>query len=67
MSKIKLTSELIEGFVLSYMHSRFDSPSPIPDMHREMWSDACSGHPRIAWAAPRNFAKSTSITHCLIH
>ena len=65
MSKIKLTGELIEGFVLSYLHSRFDEPAPVPDMHREMWADACAGHPRLAWAGPRNSAKSTAITHCL--
>ena len=63
MRKRILTAAIIEGFVGSLLIKKFDSPTPIPDIHREWW-DLCTGHSRfVALAAPRGFAKSTAITH----
>ena len=63
MRKKILTSEIIEGFVGSLLIKKFDSPTAIPDVHKEWW-DVCTSTSRfVALAAPRGFAKSTAITH----
>lgn len=58
-------SAQIAAFVKLFLLSRFDVPVPIAAFHREMWSIATSGVRRIAFAAPRAHAKSTSMTHAL--
>lgn len=58
----KLTPELIEGLANSVFASAYDEPAPTPDCHREWWQMCTSNHKRIAIAAPRAHAKSTSIT-----
>lgn len=60
---MKLTAEMIEAFAGVYLSSRYDSPQPTPDFHRECWGRYCSDHPAAATAAPRNHAKSTGLTH----
>jgi predicted phage terminase large subunit-like protein len=57
------STDAITGFVKSLLLSRYDNPVPIPLFHREMWSYGLSGARRLAFAAPRGHAKSTSITH----
>ena len=59
---IKVTPELIEGFVGSILAKRFDEATAIPDFHKELWSHACSDHRLVAIAAPRGHAKSTAGT-----
>jgi predicted phage terminase large subunit-like protein len=59
---VKLTPELIEGLAKSVFSESFDEPAPTPDCHREWWKLCTSNHPRIAIAAPRAHAKSTSLT-----
>ena len=59
---IQLDKDLIEGFQKVYLLGRFDDESGTPDFHREMWQMACSEHKKVAWAAPRGHAKSTSMT-----
>lgn len=59
---VKLTAELIEGFVGSVLLQNFDSPAPIPDFHRELWGYCCSDKPLVAVAAPRGHAKSTAVS-----
>ncbi len=61
-SKVKLTAEDIEGFVNLFLLKDFDGPTAIPECHREWWDMCCSSHKFVAIAAPRNHAKSTSIT-----
>jgi len=61
-----LTSEIIEGFVGSILHPKFDDPAPIPDCHREWWEICTSPVKYAAIAAPRGFAKSTAITHSYV-
>jgi predicted phage terminase large subunit-like protein len=59
---IKLTPEVIEGFVKTLLWKSFDEPSPTPEFHRELWELCCSDHPLIAIGAPRGHAKSTAIS-----
>ena len=59
---MKLTPDVIEGFVKSVLIQSFDKPSPIPDFHRELWELCCSDNPLVAIAAPRGHAKSTAIS-----
>lgn len=50
----------------SCLMSRFDTPAPIPDCHREWWELCTSPARYVAIAAPRGHAKSTAITHSYI-
>lgn len=59
-----LTAELIEGFVASVLSKNFNGGLPTPDFHREVWDYCTNKHRFVAIAAPRGFAKSTSVTHC---
>lgn len=59
---MKVTSEVVEGFVKSLLLNRFDDAASIPQCHREWWELCCSDHKYVAIAAPRGFAKSTAIT-----
>ena len=63
---MKLDSEAIEGLTVGLLAAKYDNPKPIPDVHRELWVEFCSDHPKIADAAPRGHAKSTAITHAAI-
>lgn len=60
--KIKLTAEVIEGFVGSVLANRYDSATAIPEFHKELWQLACSDNKFVAIAAPRGHAKSTAGT-----
>ena len=51
--KIKLTSEIIKGFVGTCLVKRFDDASQIPKVHEEMWDLCCSDNRFVAIAAPR--------------
>lgn len=65
-TKINSYSETqLYNFVKAFLLSRYDKPVEIPKFHREMWRIVSEGHKRIAFAAPRGHAKSTSITHAL--
>lgn len=59
---MKLNSELILGFALSVLSSRYDEPAKTPDCHIEWWDACTSDHKFVAIAAPRSHAKSTGIT-----
>jgi predicted phage terminase large subunit-like protein len=59
---VKVTAEVVEGFVKSLLLPKFDGAAEIPDCHREWWSLCCSTNKYVAIAAPRGFAKSTAIT-----
>jgi len=60
--KVKLTTDVIKGFVGSCLVKRFDGASQIPAFHEEMWDLCCSDNKFVALAAPRGHAKSTSIS-----
>lgn len=59
---MSLDAKTIEGFTGSVLARGFDTPRPIPDFHREMWTMCTSDTPKVAIAAPRGHAKSTAIT-----
>ena len=61
-----LTPALLKGFTEKILLAGYDEPAPIPDCHMDFWSYACSEHRRVAIAAPRGHAKSTSITHAYV-
>ena len=50
---MKITSQVIEGFVGSCLLKGFDGSSKIPEFHKEMWDMCCSTYPFVAIAAPR--------------
>ena len=60
---VQITAELIESFSGLYLSSRYDSPQPTPQFHRECWKRYCSPVLAAATAAPRKHAKSTALTH----
>ena len=60
--KIKVTADVIKGFVGTCLIKRFDEASMIPKFHEEMWELCCSDNRFVAIAAPRGHAKSTSIS-----
>ena len=57
-----LSAEVIEGFATSLLAKKYDGQSKTPDCHRHWWKLACDPHPLLAIAAPRQHAKSTSIS-----
>jgi predicted phage terminase large subunit-like protein len=59
---VRLTSQIIEGFVGSVLAKRFEGATSSPAFHRELWEYACSKHKFVAIAAPRGHAKSTAGT-----
>lgn len=61
-STVPLTAELVEAFVLHYLHSKYDDPAPTPSFHREIWRNDCSPDPQVLSIAPRGHAKSTAHT-----
>jgi len=62
MKPIKLTKEVIEGFVNSCLRKKFDGSLETPEFHRELWDIFCSNEKYVAIAAPRAHAKSTAGT-----
>lgn len=59
---MKLTPEIIGGFVGSVLAPRFESATATPDFHKELWGYACADSQYVAIAAPRGHAKSTAGT-----
>lgn len=59
---MKLTSDVVAGFVGSVLSKRFDGTTESPAFHHELWEYACSPVKHVAIAAPRGHAKSTAGT-----
>lgn len=62
MDKVTLTAKLIEAFAGVFLSPRYDNLAPTPQFHRECWELYCSNESRVAIAAPREHAKSTTLT-----
>lgn len=60
--EVKLSAEVIEGFVKSLLWNSFSGPTTIPQFHRDLWELCCSDAPLVAIAAPRGHAKSTAVS-----
>lgn len=63
---MKLTADVIEGFVGSCLAKSFHHPVASPECHKEWWELCCSDDKYIAIAAPRGHAKSTAITFAYV-
>jgi len=59
---IRLQADAVRTFSELYLVDKYDGRTEIPAIHDEWWGLCCSGYPRVAIAAPRGHAKSTSIT-----
>lgn len=59
---MKITSEIVAGFVGSVLAPTFDQATATPDFHHELWDLCCSNEKYVAIAAPRDHAKSTAVT-----
>lgn len=59
---VKLTKEVLKGFVGSMLAHRFDGAVESPAFHEEAWELCCSPVRQVALAAPRRHAKTTAIT-----
>lgn len=55
-------ADTLKGFTQKYLLNRYDTPKPIPEVHREWWALFLSNYKQVAIAAPRGFAKSTALT-----
>lgn len=59
---MKITSQIVEGFVGSVLAKHFDGAVKTPQFHKELWDLACSDNKFVAVSAPRGHAKSTAGT-----
>ena len=59
---MKLSTQIVEGFVGSILAKRFDDAKETPEFHKELWDLATSDHQAVAISAPRGHAKSTAGT-----
>ena len=63
---------MVSGLARTILAKSYDNPHPIPQLHEDLWQLCCSDHKKVAIAAPRGHAKSTSITYsyviaCLVY
>lgn len=63
MNKIQITADIVEGFTTAFMQKGFDGNFRSPAFHKELWELFTSADRKVAIAAPRGHAKSTTITH----
>lgn len=61
-----INAAVVEGFVKAFLLHRYDDPKPIPQFHRDLWDLCCLPDRYVAIAAPRGFAKSTTVTHAYL-
>lgn len=59
---MKLTKEVVAGFVGSVLAPKFEDSCASPEFHNEVWELCTSTYRFVAVAAPRGHAKSTAVT-----
>lgn len=59
---MKVTPDMVQGFVSSILSQGFDGAVDSPEFHREVWELCCSEQRYVAIAAPRGHAKSSAVT-----
>lgn len=59
---MKVSSEMVSGFVSSVLRHRFDGATDSPQWHHDAWNLCCTDSKYVALSAPRGHAKSTAIT-----
>jgi len=62
IAPVTLSADLIEAFAGTFISPRFDDARPTPQFHREAWGLYTSPAPACMVIAPRDHAKSTSLT-----
>lgn len=60
---MKLTADVVQGFVSSVLAKDFDGQVASPAFHRECWELCTSNNKQVAIAAPRRHAKTTALTY----
>jgi hypothetical protein len=66
LKEVKLTAELVESFAGMFLSHRYDALAPTPPFHRAGWKAYCSEDEQVCLVAPREHAKSTSLTFAYI-
>ena len=56
---------MVEGFVKKFLQPRFHEAKPLAPCHRDWWAMMCLPARRVAFAAPRGFAKTTLLNHAI--
>lgn len=51
---MRVTREIVAGFVGSILSPNFDGRTISPDFHHELWDLCCSSEKFVAMAAPRD-------------
>jgi hypothetical protein len=59
---MRVTPEVLKGFVGSVLSAKFDNAVATPAFHEEAWALCCSNKRMVAISAPRAHAKTTGIT-----
>lgn len=59
---MKLTKDVVAGFVGSVLAPKFEDSCASPEFHSEVWELCTSAYRYVAIAAPRGHAKSTAVT-----
>lgn len=59
---MKVTPNMVAGFVGSLLSSTFDQATESPEFHKECWELCCSSASKVAIAAPRGHAKTSGVT-----
>lgn len=59
---MKVTAQVVAGFVGSILAPKFEDSCASPEFHTEMWELCTSPKKYVAIAAPRGHAKSTAVT-----
>jgi len=50
---MKVTSDVLQGFVKTILSSKFDDAVETPEFHKEGWELCCSNFDKVAISAPR--------------
>lgn len=61
-NNLKVTAEIVKGFVSTVLSQGFDGAVESPKFHEEAWDLCCSTNRFVAIAAPRGHAKSSAVT-----
>ncbi len=59
---MRVTPDMVQGFMSSILSQGFDGAVASPAFHREVWDLCCSEQRYVAIAAPRGHAKSSAVT-----
>jgi predicted phage terminase large subunit-like protein len=58
---VRINANQVRGFVENFLWERFEDREPICDLHMRYWELACDPRRYVAFAAPREHSKTTSL------